>query len=132
MLAENVNFDSIAELSKEWQTKIVRRPWGWYTVLEDTKTRKVKELVIEPGKSLSNQRHSKRSEHWQVLKGTCTLATEWQGVKEVTTLDKNSSAYTISRNVWHQAINNTNELCHILEVQYGEECVEEDIERRSN
>ena len=30
---------------------------------------------------------------------------------------------------WHQITNPFNEPCHIIEIQYGEECIEEDIER---
>ena len=30
---------------------------------------------------------------------------------------------------WHQIINTFNEPVHIIEIQYGDECIEEDIER---
>jgi mannose-6-phosphate isomerase-like protein (cupin superfamily) len=36
----------------------------------------------------------------------------------------------ISVNDWHQLSNETNEPLKILEIQYGEKCVEEDIERK--
>lgn len=131
MLATKIiDVEEVQGLTEKWLDRVVEREWGWYTVLEDNPNYKVKELVIEPGKSLSNQRHFMRSEHWRVLKGSCTLNTEWQGVHESRELTTYSSGYTISTGVWHQAINNTNEPCHILEVQYGEACVEEDIERR--
>jgi mannose-6-phosphate isomerase-like protein (cupin superfamily) len=38
--------------------------------------------------------------------------------------------YIVGKEVWHQGQNNYNEPCHILEVQYGSECNESDIERR--
>ena len=30
---------------------------------------------------------------------------------------------------WHQITNPFDETCHLIEIQYGEACVEEDIER---
>ena len=49
------------------------RPWGSYTVLDDTSTiYKVKSIVVLPAKRLSYQRHAKRAEHWFVVRGTVT------------------------------------------------------------
>ena len=39
-------------------------------------------------------------------------------------------SFVIPVGVWHQGINTTDSPCHILEVQYGSECIESDIERR--
>jgi cytidyltransferase-like protein len=113
----------------EWKTPKTIRNWGWYRVLDDKPGYKVKELVIEPGKSLSMQRHKHRSENWYVLKGTCVIETNYDNRDDQVTVDANRS-YTINENVWHKGINNTQEHCHILEVQYGEKCIEEDIERK--
>lgn len=123
--------NSSSWILEEWKNPKTVRTWGWYRVLDNKPGYKVKELVIEPGKSLSDQRHSYRSEHWYVLKGTCTLDTEFNNIKNTVTLDANAGGYIITQGVWHQAKNLTNELCHILEVQYGEQCIEDDIERRS-
>jgi mannose-6-phosphate isomerase-like protein (cupin superfamily) len=30
---------------------------------------------------------------------------------------------------WHQITNPFDETCHLIEIQYGEECIEDDIER---
>lgn len=38
-------------------------------VLEDRSTHKVKRIWVEPGQRLSYQKHSRRSEHWIILKG---------------------------------------------------------------
>lgn len=116
-----------------WKTEKTIRNWGWYRVLDHQPKNKfkVKELVIEPGKSLSDQRHYKRSEMWYVLKGTVEMITEWEGRKEHQTLKALKKGYDISVGTWHKASNpSSDEYAHILEVQYGEECVEEDIERR--
>ena len=122
--------NSSSWILKEWQAPKTEREWGHYRELYSGDGFAVKELVIAPGKSLSNQRHFKRSEHWYVLKGECALTTEWDDRVTTSLLTELTSGYAIGQQVWHQASNNTKDLCHILEVQYGEECVEEDIERR--
>ena len=55
--------------------KIIKPLWGWYKVISKKRTKghKVKYLYIEPNKSLSNQKHSKRSEHWFILEGSLHL-----------------------------------------------------------
>ena len=122
--------NSSSWILEEWKNPKTQRLWGWYRVLDDKPGYKVKELVIEPGKSLSDQRHFYRSEHWYVLKGTCTLNTEYNGSQQSVDLNELTNGFVINKETWHQAVNNTNSMCHILEVQYGERCIEDDIERR--
>ena len=122
--------NSSSWILEEWKNPKYKRPWGWYRVLDDKLGYKVKELVIEPGKSLSMQRHLKRSEHWYILKGKCDIVTEYTDGKNKVTKHTNET-YTIGQQVWHQCQNNYDEYCHILEVQYGTECIEEDIERKT-
>lgn len=113
----------------DWKTQKTDRLWGYWRVLDDKHTSKVKELVINPGCSLSNQRHFKRDEFWYVLHGTCSIETEFNGKKETVKVSEHST-YHIGKTVWHRAYNKTKEPCHIIEIQYGEECIEEDIERK--
>jgi cytidyltransferase-like protein len=122
--------NSSSWILEEWKNPKTVRNWGWYRVLDNKVGYKVKELVIEPGKSLSDQRHFNRSEHWYVLKGECVLETEYNSIKQTNTIKELTTGFQISQGTWHKASNKTNVLCHILEVQYGEACVEEDIERR--
>jgi len=112
----------------EWKNPKTIRPWGWYRVLDDRQGYKVKELVIEPGKSLSYQRHFKRAEHWYVLKGKCLLKTKYKNIEDNQVISENRY-YDVEKEVWHQGSNIEDTPCHILEVQHGEECIEEDIER---
>ena len=121
--------NSSSWILEEWKNPKTVRPWGWYRVLDDKPGYKVKELVIEPGKKFSMQKHSKRSEFWYILKGACTIVTEFNG--DIIKVNKHvNETYEIHQNVWHQGQNNHDEYCHILEVQYGSECIEEDIERK--
>lgn len=120
--------NSSSWILKEWQSPTTARPWGEYRVLHDLSGCKVKELVIEPGKSMSMQRHFYRAEHWYVLKGQCQVEIINGNDSIIDTIKQNHS-YVIGQSVWHRGFNNFNEPCHILEVQHGEMCVEEDIER---
>ena len=102
------------------------RQWGrFYNYFVDSEV-KVKELIVEPGKSLSYQRHELRSELWFVTKGTCTVRKSWGTVQ----LMKHQS-HLIEKGSWHQLINKSDEPCHIIEIQFGKETREDDIERSS-
>jgi cytidyltransferase-like protein len=114
----------------EWKTQKTERDWGYWRVLDDKpdKGYKVKELVIYPGKSLSDQKHFKRSEEWNVLEGTVKMDTEWNSIQSSIILEPKSRTFQIGKQVWHKASNPGTENTHILEVQWGD-CYEE-IERR--
>ena len=115
----------------EWKTQKTERDWGYWRVLDDVpdKGYKVKELVIYPGKSLSDQKHFERSEQWQVLQGIVKMDTEYNAIKNITHLEAHNRPYEIGVEVWHKASNPGTENAHILEIQWGV-CYEEDIERR--
>jgi mannose-1-phosphate guanylyltransferase len=111
---------------------IVIRNWGHYRAFlhDPTVSFKVKELVVSPHSKLSMQRHTHRNEHWFILKGKCDIVTEYNN--DIIKITKNQNdSYYIDKNVWHQCQNNYDEPCHILEVQFGEKCIEEDIERKN-
>lgn len=116
----------------EWKTQKTERDWGYWRVLDHKpeKGYKVKELVIYPGKSLSDQKHYKRSEQWTVLEGVVKMDTEFNNRSETVYLEPHTRPYNIDVEVWHKASNPNGENAHILEVQWGSECIEEDIERR--
>lgn len=122
--------NSSSWILEEWKTPKTVRQWGWYRVLDEKPGYKVKELVIEPGKSLSDQKHEHRSEHWYVLKGECHMITQYNNRVDTRYLQAHTNGFVIAKNTWHKAANDGATHCHILEVQYGEKCVEEDIVRR--
>ena len=117
----------------EWKTQKTERDWGYWRVLDDRpeKGYKVKELVIYPGKALSDQKHFKRSEQWMVLEGVVDMQTEWNENVSSLKLIPHGMPYEIGKEVWHLASNSGTENAHILEIQWGDKCVEEDIERRN-
>jgi D-beta-D-heptose 7-phosphate kinase/D-beta-D-heptose 1-phosphate adenosyltransferase len=109
----------------EWKSPKTERPWGYYRVLHDVPGIKVKELTVNPQSSLSMQRHESRSEYWMVAEGTATV-TSSDSISTLVTHDE----YHVPEHTWHQLSNITDRPLRIIEIQYGESCVEEDIERK--
>jgi len=118
--------NSSSWILQEWKAPKTERPWGYYRVLHEVPGTKVKELTVNPGQTLSMQRHSSRAEYWQVSEGRCVV--EGEGQRQ-TSLDTHDS-YHISTNEWHRLYNPFDQPCRIVEIQYGPNCVEEDIERQ--
>ena len=116
----------------EWRAPKTSRAWGYYRVLHEVSNHvKLKELTVNPKTCLSMQRHQDRAEHWFVAEGTAT----------VYSIDRSSDMdilgeYTqhqhihINRTQWHKLCNETDQPLRVIEIQYGENCVEEDIERK--
>lgn len=123
--------NSSSWILKEWKNPVVNRAWGSYTVLDKNGTWAVKELSFDVGKSLSDQRHFKRSEHWHVVDGTIEMYLEFpEGQKQMITCPAGHSI-DIPVNTWHKAVNIGKVPAKIIEVWQGSELLEEDIERRS-
>lgn len=102
----------------------VHRPWGTFTVLEESAHFKIKRIVVNPGASLSMQMHHHRSEHWVVVSGIAKIT---NGENEIT-LEHNQSTY-IPKLHRHRLENPGREPLQIIEVQCGEYVGEDDIVR---
>jgi mannose-1-phosphate guanylyltransferase/mannose-6-phosphate isomerase len=102
----------------------VHRPWGSYTILEDSETHKVKRLTVLPGKILSLQSHNHRAEHWVVVKGKAFIV---NGDKELN-LNSNESTYIPMGNK-HRLGNKSNSILEVIETQTGDYFGEDDIIR---
>ena len=102
----------------------VNRPWGWFETIEEGESFKVKRIQINPGKSISLQRHQQRSEHWVVVLGKAIVQID----KNEFELNQNESTY-IHKNQVHRLSNKSNEILQIIEVQSGYYFGEDDIER---
>jgi cytidyltransferase-like protein len=123
--------NSSSWILQEWKAPKTERPWGYYRVLHEVPGMKVKELTVNPGCSLSMQRHQHRSEYWIVSEGNCAVnSTMPNGYalpsKQLSIHDE----FKIPVHEWHQLTNPYTTPCRIVEIQYGEQCVEEDIERK--
>jgi cytidyltransferase-like protein len=124
--------NSSSWILQEWKTPKTERAWGYYRVLhEQNKDVKVKELTVDPGKCLSMQRHKDRGEHWFVSEGTATVYTlnRSTDVELIGKFNKFENLH-IGKTEWHQLCNETESLLKIVEIQYGDNCIEDDIERK--
>jgi cytidyltransferase-like protein len=123
--------NSSSWILNKWKYYFEERDWGSFFNLFQTNNIKVKELIIEPNKEISFQRHFKRNEIWLVSEGACyvsyAIKNDTNNIKKIK-LNK-FDHYVVSKKQWHQIINPFQESVHIIEIQYGDECIENDIER---
>jgi len=112
----------ISTAEKIFPEKILR-PWGWYENLYEGEGYKVKRLFVNTRQSISLQKHFKRSEQWVVVKG--------DGIIQLGDFIQPAKLY----DVFHIKVGEVHRLTGgdsgilIMEIQFGNECIEEDIER---
>ncbi len=100
------------------------RPWGTYTVLEDTPGYKIKRIEVKPGCRLSLQKHFHRSEHWIVISGTATVT-----IGDETKLVRPNESTYIKMGEVHRLENEGKIPVVLIEAQVGEYTGEDDIVR---
>ena len=140
MSVDNIKFEfsvggddkknSSSWILKDWQYYHEKRLWGsFYNLFEEDQV-KVKELIVAPGKGMSFQKHFKRSEIWMVSKGSCIVNYSKNDPNQKENIQLNQfDHYLVHVGDWHQITNPFKETCHLIEIQYGEACIEDDIER---
>ena len=125
--------NSSSWILEDWKKPKTQRAWGYYRVLHEVGANtKLKELTVNPKTCLSMQRHDQRAEFWFVAEGTATVYTLDQATTDADVkchLEMHEHTF-ISCREWHQLCNETDQPLKLIEIQYGENCVEEDIERR--
>ena len=140
MCVDNVKFvfsvggddkkNSSSWILKDWQYYHEERLWGSFYNLFEEEQVKVKELIVSPGKGMSFKKHFKRSEIWMVSKGSCIVNYSHNDPDQKQNIQLNQfDHYLVPVGEWHQITNPFEETCHLIEIQYGKECVEDDIER---
>jgi mannose-1-phosphate guanylyltransferase / mannose-6-phosphate isomerase len=102
----------------------VFRPWGWYDTIDVGENFKVKRIQVNPGASLSLQKHARRAEHWVVVKGFAEVTCG----DKVTILKENESTF-IPLGEKHRLSNPSSEVLEIIEIQSGSYLGEDDIVR---
>ena len=124
--------NSSSWILQEWKAPKTSRAWGYYRVLhEQGQEVKLKELTVLPKTCLSMQRHNDRAEHWFVSEGTAMVytlntSTDMELIGEFNTFQH----IHILKQQWHKLCNETDQPLRVIEIQYGDQCVEEDIERK--
>lgn len=113
------------ENSNENSPLFDKRPWGSFEVLDEGENYKVKRIEVLPGKRLSYQRHSRRSEHWFVV---CGIAKVTLNGREI--LVNAGEAVDIAVETAHRVENPEPEtLLVFIETQTGDYFGEDDIVR---
>jgi cytidyltransferase-like protein len=123
--------NSSSTILEAWSSNLVKRKWGNYSVLYNNGTVKVKELSVEPNNGMSFQRHFKRQEIWFVNSGACKVFMQKRNNNEINKrILKAGDLFAVPQQAWHQITNPFEKICKIIEIQYGSEVVEDDIERQ--
>ncbi|MDX1757706.1 MAG: mannose-1-phosphate guanylyltransferase/mannose-6-phosphate isomerase [Marinobacter sp.] len=104
--------------------KKVHRPWGTYEGVAMGERFQVKRITVNPGASLSLQKHHHRAEHWVVVKGTASV----NRGEETLLLTEDQSTY-IPLGVTHRLTNPGVIPLELIEVQTGSYLGEDDIVR---
>ena len=128
----NFKKNSSSKILHNWKFEKEERIWGEFSEIFRAKDIKVKELVMKPKKEMSFQRHFHRSEVWFISEGKCKVRfteNEETGY-ETLTLSKEDT-FQVKKQQWHQLINPYDDICKIIEIQYGNILEETDIQRLS-
>lgn len=107
--------------------KTVYRPWGSYTILEDTEKHKIKNIIVMPDNKLSLQLHYHRSEHWVVVKGMACVE-----IDDKKFFLRPGESTFIRSGIKHRIYNPGRVPLEIIEVQLGDTVEEGDIVRFSD
>ena len=122
--------NSSSWILKEWDKPTTERLWGKYRDLDQNGHWKVKELSIDIGKSLSDQRHFIRSEHWHIVDGKLNMDLEFSNGYKTSKVYRTGDSIDIPSKTWHHATNVGEVPVKVIEVWMGNELSEDDIERR--
>lgn len=104
--------------------RMMHRPWGTYTVIEEGDRFKIKRIEVKPGASLSLQMHYLRSEHWIVVSDIARVVNG----ERVFLLNTNELTF-IPAGYRHRLENPGVLNLLMIEVQSGEYLGEDDIVR---
>lgn len=124
--------NSSSWILQEWKAPKTERAWGYYRVLHTCGLGvKLKELTVMPKTCLSMQRHEQRAEFWFVAEGDATVYTLDKSSDQDVLCEMTAHQSTfIKLNEWHQLCNETDNPLKLIEIQYGTNCTEDDIERQ--
>jgi cytidyltransferase-like protein len=123
--------NSSSWILEEWNKPRTSRAWGYYRVLHEVGPHtKLKELTVNPKTCLSMQQHDQRAEFWFVAEGNAAVYTLDQSSDHelVGHYDLHEHIF-IGKGQWHMLCNETDQPLKLIEIQYGENCIEEDIKR---
>ncbi len=100
------------------------RPWGKYDSVDSGKRFQVKRITVNPGETLSLQKHFHRAEHWIVVSGIAEVTRD----DDIFNVTENESVY-IPLGAVHRLSNPGKIPLELIEVQSGSYLGEDDIVR---
>jgi mannose-6-phosphate isomerase-like protein (cupin superfamily) len=102
----------------------IETPWGWYEEsFSETPQYKVKRIYLNPDSRFSLQLHNHRNEYWTVVQGDGFVEVG-ENTREIQTGD----FVFIPKTIKHRLKGGSTGIT-LIEVQHGDFCLEEDIER---
>ena len=116
--------ESSSQLTKNYLGNVEKRPWGNYHIIAKNKGYQIKEIKVLRKSKLSLQKHSNRSEFWQIVKGESKITIE----NNEYYLKEKEYIY-IPNNTIHRIENIGEKDLIFIEIQLGENLKEEDIIR---
>jgi cytidyltransferase-like protein len=127
----NISFAfGIGGNDKKNSSSWILKEWGKYRDLDQNGHWKVKELSVDVGKSLSDQRHFVRSEHWHIVDGELKMDLQFSNGYSTSKVYKTGDSIDIPVKCWHHATNVGDRPVKVIEVWMGSTLSEDDIERR--
>jgi mannose-1-phosphate guanylyltransferase/mannose-6-phosphate isomerase len=121
---EIVNELKNAQRSEGTLHREVYRPWGKYDSVDASERFQVKRITVNPGATLSLQKHHHRAEHWVVVTGTAEITCD----DDIRILSENQSTFIPLGSV-HRLRNPGKIPLELIEIQSGSYLGEDDIER---
>ncbi|MBN2545063.1 MAG: phosphomannose isomerase type II C-terminal cupin domain [Spirochaetes bacterium] len=106
------------------EKNITKSPWGYFEVLSENDSFKLKKIVLLPGKRLSLQKHKLREEHWYILDGEAVVTLNGKDI-----LLKKNQSLDIKKEDIHRVSNKSEKETVLIEIQTGTYFGEDDIER---
>lgn len=121
--------NSSSWILKRWNQPTEQRKWGEFVTYYDNKVSKIKRLILNPGAAISMQYHNMRNELWFVEEGSGVLMSRDEESQYPMLNLKQYDYVNIEVKQWHKLINDSDVDLKIIEIQYGEQCIEDDIVR---
>jgi mannose-1-phosphate guanylyltransferase / mannose-6-phosphate isomerase len=119
-------YESLRKSGSELATHplVIRRPWGTYQIIDEGPGFKSKRITVNPGASISLQRHEHRAEHWTIVAGTAEVQ-----IDDTHTPCKHGDHVYVPLGAKHRIRNLGNDDVVFIEVQTGAILEESDIQR---
>lgn len=94
-----------------WKKNKENRPWGSFEILSKDTAFLIKKITVKPEKRLSYQSHTKRNEHWFIIKGNGKII-----LNDSTFEIKAGSSFDIPVNAKHR-IENTDKVTDLVFIE---------------